>query len=128
MFGEAACHYAYDTLVPARVIDEHRLLVAYVHLVDHRKCLLGDALVEFLARLIILSNVVGTDLRCFLVLGNHEIDSLLAAHHSSRGVDARTDLEDYVGVGDGLVGESALFDDALYAGARTVVETAQAGV
>ena len=103
MLSQSAGNDSDHTLVPRGIIDEDGLLVLDVHLVNHLNRLLGDTLVKFLTRFVVFRNAFGTFVGSSEVTGNKQIDGLLAVHHSTRGIDARTNLEDDVRIGQFLL-------------------------
>ena len=127
MLGQTTGNDADDALMPGGIIDKNGLLVLDVHLVNHLDSLFGDALVELLAVLVVLRNAFGTGLGRLGIACDEQIDGFLAIHHTARSVDAGTDLEDDVRIGELLlVLQTALLDDCLQAVAWIVVQAPKA--
>ncbi len=107
--GETRCHDADDAFVPVFVVDDYRLFLrmAYVALFEYGVGFFGYLLVKLLAVLVVSVDLFGSCQGVGHVAAHEQVDGLFAALHTSRGVDARPDLEYYIADGNLLARESA---------------------
>ena len=81
--------------------------MAYVALFEYGVGFFGYLLVKLLAVLVVSVDLFGSCQGIGHVAAHEQVDGLFAALHTSRGVDARPDLEYYIADGNLLARESA---------------------
>ncbi len=127
--GQARCNDPNHPFMPFGIVDDNCFPVLLIlETLDDGIGFIRNFLVQLATFFIILVNAFALLLDHRTVFGEQQLNGFAPVHHSSRGIDARTDLKDNIADSNLLAAQTADIDDALESETRIAVDLLQSVV